>query len=125
MKGDGFRRLLDELAAAWRDKRYTDAVELFTSDVRYLDPTRYSLRGREALLAFFRNDEGYAQVTTWHNVFFDEDAQMGAVEYSYRGAHLYHGVVLVNLEDDLISRWREYQYVSDLDWRPFFRGAVD
>jgi len=124
MKAEEFRTLLDELAAAWRDRRYVDAVQLFTPDIRYLDPTRYSMRGREALLAFFQNDEGYPQLTTWHNVLFDDDAQVGAVEYSYRGTHLYHGVVLVNLQDGRISRWREYQHVSDLDWESFFEGAA-
>lgn len=125
MNADEFRSLIDELATAWRDKRYADAAELFAPDVRYVDPIRYSLSGREALLAFFRDDGGYDQITTWHTVVFDEAAQMGAVEYSYRGTHLYHGVVLVTLEGDRIARWREYQHVSELDWRSFVRGAQE
>ena len=123
MKGDEFRSLLDELATSWRDQRYIDAVKLFTPDVRYVDPIRCSLSGREVLLAFLKNDEGYAQVTTWHNVLFDEAAQMGVVEYSYRGTHLYHGVVLVTLEGVRIARWREYQHVSDLVLAVVFPGC--
>ncbi|MBM3286123.1 MAG: hypothetical protein FJY88_02060 [Candidatus Eisenbacteria bacterium] len=123
MRSDEFRDLLSELAEAWRDKRYVDAVKLFTPDVRYIDPIRYSLSGSEALLAFFQSDEGYPQVTTWHHILFDEAAQIGAAEYSFRGTHLYHGVVLVTLERDRIACWREYQHVSDRDWGLFFRGA--
>ena len=97
---------------------------MFSTDIRYADPTRYSMRGREALLAFFQNDEGYPQSTEWHTVLFDEGSQTGAAEYSYRGTHLYHGVVVVTLERDRVARWREYQHTSDLDWASFFQGAV-
>ena len=119
-----FRRFLDELAEAWRERRYEEAVEMFAPDVRYLDPTRYSMVGRDSLLAFFQDDEGYPQLTTWRNVLFDEATQMGAAEYSYRGTRLYHGVVLINLSAERVARWREYQHTSDLDWQAFFQGAV-
>lgn len=119
-----FRRTLERLAAAWAEKRYEDAAVVFAADVLYLDPLRYTNRGRGELLAFFRQDEGLPQTTLWRHVFFDEAAQVGAAEYSFRGTHLYHGVVLVKVQGDLITHWREFQHVTDLDWEFFFKGAA-
>ncbi len=124
MTREGFQTLLEGLGAAWRDRRYEDAVQNFAPDIRYMDPLRYSISGRDALLAFFRNDGGYPQTTTWHHVWFDEKTQIGAAEYSYRGTHLYHGIVLIRLEDDRITHWREYQHSSELDLEAFFKGAA-
>ncbi len=124
MTREGFLALLEGLGAAWQDRRYDDAINYFAPDIRYVDPLRYSISGRDALLAFFRNDGGYPQTTTWHLVLFDEATQIGAAEYSYRGTHLYHGVVLIRLEDDRITYWREYQHTSELDWESFFKGAA-
>ncbi len=124
MTREGFQTLLESLGTAWRDRRYEDAVRHFAPAVKYLDPLRYSISGRDALLAFFRNDEGCPQSTTWHHVLFDEATQVGAAEYSYRGTHLYHGVVLIRLEGERITHWREYQHTSELDWESFFKGAA-
>jgi len=121
---EGFRALLESLGAAWRDRRYEDAVRHFAPAIKYLDPMRYSISGRDELLAFFRNDGGYPQTTTWHHVLFDETTQIGAAEYSYRGTHLYHGVVLIRVEGERIASWREYQHTSGLDWESFFKGAA-
>ena len=63
MTRDKFRVLLESLGAAWQDRRYEDAVKHFAPTIRYLDPLRYSISGRDALLAFFRNDGGYPQST--------------------------------------------------------------
>jgi hypothetical protein len=55
----------------------------------------------------------------WHNVVFDEEAQVGCGEYTFRGRNQFHGIVIVKVEGGEISRWREYQYRSDLDWNAF------
>ncbi len=124
MKRDEFKALLEGLGTAWRDRRYDDAINYFAPDIRYLDPLRYSISGRDELLAFFRNDEGYPQSTIWHHVLFDETNQVGVAEYSYRGTRLYHGVVMIRLEGERITHWREYQHASELDWEAFFKGAA-
>jgi len=121
MSAREFREFLDSLARAWRERRYDDAAGFFASDVHYVDPCRYDLRGRGEVLAFFRDDGGFPQTTIWRRIVFDEATQFGAAEYSYRGARLYHGVALVGLRENLIAEWREYQHVTESDWERFFR----
>ncbi len=55
----------------------------------------------------------------WHHIVFDADSQVGVGEYTFQGKSRYHGVVIVQLEEGLIARWREYQYTSELDWEVF------
>lgn len=120
MTGGELRQMLDALAAAWAAHDPARAAAFFAADVRYADPTRYRLRGREAVRAFFADDGGLPQSTTWHHVVFDEQQQLGAVEYTYVGTHRYHGLVLVKLDAaGLVSHWREYQHTSDLDWAAY------
>jgi hypothetical protein len=56
---------------------------------------------------------------TWHHLLFDEEAQIGAGEYTFQMNNRYHGIVIVKLRDGKISNWREYQYQSTLDWQNF------
>jgi SnoaL-like protein len=124
MTREGFTSLLQTLARAWTDRDYEKAIGFFAADVRYGDPTRYNLNGRSDLLRFFQDDEGYEQRTDWHHVVFDEDRQLGAAEYSYQGTHLYHGIVLIKVENDQIARWREYQHIADASWEEFTAGTA-
>ena len=119
MTKDDFRRLLDELARAWHEKNYDLAVSFFAEKIAYGDPTRYAMNGKDELLKFFKDDDGYPQHTTWHNVLFDEVRQVGAAEYTYTGTYQYHGVVIIKVENGLITNWREYQHISDQDHRTF------
>lgn len=111
-----FRALLEALAAAWARRDYAAAAEAFAPDVRYSDPWRYFLAGREELHRFFADDDGREQSTVWHTVVFDEDQQVGAAEYTYEGTHRYHGTVLVQVQGGLITHWREYQHVDSRPW---------
>lgn len=111
-----FRALLDLLAAAWARKDYDAAADFFALDVRYSDPWRYTLAGREELRRFFADDEGRDQSTVWHTVVFDEVRQVGAAEYTYQGSHRYHGTALVKVRDGKITHWREYQHVDSRSW---------
>lgn len=119
MTREEFTNLLEQLSQAWRDRRYSAAAACFAHDVGYADPLRYSFQGREALESFFTADDGCSQIITLHLTLFDESQQLGLVEYTYRGSHQYHGVALIQIRDRLISRWREYQHVSELDWETF------
>lgn len=116
MNSKDFSQLLTDLAQAWADRNYERAAYFFADDIKYADPTRYKISNRAELFKFFQDDGGLPQITVWHNILFDEARQMAAVEYSYRGHHLYHGFVLVKLKDDKIWRWREYQHISQLPW---------
>ncbi len=111
-----FRALLEALAAAWARRDYVAAAAFFAPDVRYSDPWRYAHAGRDELQRFFADDEGREQSTVWHTVIFDEDQQVGAVEYTYEGTHRYHGTVLVRVQDGKVTHWREYQHVEPRSW---------
>lgn len=119
-----FEAIFETLARAWSARDYETAAAVFAEDVRYADPLRYRFESRAQLLEFFRNDEGYEQSTVWHNVIFDEERQVGAAEYTYQGTHRYHGLVLIQVRGDEITHWREYQHVSDLDWKEFCSGTA-
>ena len=124
MTHDGFASMLQTLGQAWTARDYEQAIRFFAADVHYGDPLRYTHKNRSDLLRFFQEDGGYEQRTDWHNVVFDEDRQLGAAEYSYLGHHLYHGIVLIKVENDKITRWREYQHISDAPWEEFTAGTA-
>lgn len=123
MTTSDFERMLAYSADCWHRHDYTSAVAQFAEDVRYGDPVRYAIRGRDELLKFFTDDDGLPQLTTWHVIIFDEDKQLGVAEYSYTGTYRYHGVVLIKVEDDQISHWREYQHIDPREW-PEFTAAT-
>jgi hypothetical protein len=56
---------------------------------------------------------------TWHHLTFDEEAQIGFGEYTFEMHGRYHGMVVVNVEAELIKNWREYQYQHQLNWEEF------
>lgn len=126
MTRDEFARVLDRLAAGWRDGDAAAVAAAFAEDVRYLDPVRYRFTARDALLPFFEPPPGGHHVT-WHSVLFDETAQTGVAEYTYVGEHRYHGAVVVEVTaDGLIKGWREWQHVDDTrDWPTFMAGPED
>jgi hypothetical protein len=123
LTGEEFRALLEVLKGAWTRRDYAAAAACFAENVRYADPTRYTLEGRAALCAFFEDDEGREQRVTWHEVVFDPARQVGAVEYTYEGTHRYHGTVVVRLDGGVFTHWREYQHVDDRTWEDFAGGT--
>ena len=121
---DGFRRLLQTMADGWNEGDAEKVAACFAERVSYADPIRYSFRTRAELLPFFEPPEG-GQRTEWHRVVFDEVAQTGAAEYTYRGHRRYHGAVIVVVGDGRVTHWREWQHVSELDWEAFVAGSQD
>jgi hypothetical protein len=113
MNRQQFEDLLGDLAAGWQHRRYSEIIDRFAPDVLYVDPLRYRFTDREALLAFFSADAGADQEVGYHHVLFDEDRQVGMVEYTYRGSFIYHGVAVVKIVDGLIREWREFQHTTD------------
>jgi hypothetical protein len=115
-----FRGLLETVAGAWNEGGTARALACFTDDARYTEPPDIQhYEGRDALFAFFGGDDPPPMSMAWHTIVFDEDQQMGAAEYTYRGTNAYHGVVVIRLRDDLIANWREHQQRSNLDWDEF------
>jgi len=114
-----FEQKLTDIADCWHRHDYESAVAHYAQEVRYGDPVRYAINGREELLKFFANDDGLPQITTWHTIVFDEDKQVGAAEYSYIGTYSYHGIVLVRIANNEITHWREYQQIDPREWPDF------
>ena len=115
-----FRALLEQVARGWNTGDAATSAACFAEDAVYLEPPdRQSYRGRDGLFEFFGGDDPPPMSMRWHHVCFDERAQIGAGEYTFEGRKRYHGVVLVELENGLIARWREYQYESRLEWEDF------
>ena len=108
-----FEDLIGRLGNAWNAGDATSAAGCFAATVDYADPLRYRFSTPEELLPFFAPGPNGHEVS-WHRVLFDESASTGAVEYTYRGHHRYHGVAIVEVDDGgLISAWREWQHRSD------------
>jgi ketosteroid isomerase-like protein len=117
-----FRRLLQRVADSWNVGDARRAAECFAEDAVYSEPPDTQLyRGRAELYRFFGGDEtpDPPMQMAWHYIVFDEDAQVGAGEYTFQAENRYHGAVFVRVRDGLIRNWREYQYRSDLDWEAF------
>jgi hypothetical protein len=102
------------------DAAATDAAACFAEVVDYADPIRYRFSTRAELLPFFEPGPGGHEIE-WHGVLFDEAAQAGVVEYTYRGHHQYHGAAIVEVDaEGLIGSWREWQHLNDdLGWEAF------
>jgi SnoaL-like protein len=114
-----FEQKLTDIADCWHRHDYQAAAAHYAADICYGDPVRYAIKGRDELLEFFSNDDGLPQITTWHTILFDETKQTGAAEYSYTGTYSYHGIVLIKIDDNRITHWREYQHIDPRDWSDF------
>lgn len=117
MTRDDLRVVLDRAAAGWAAGDAAAVADCFAADVEYLDPFLYRFTRRDDLLPFFEPPPGGHHVT-WHSVVWDDEEQVGVVEYTYEGHHRYHGAAVVRLDaDGRVALWREWQHLDDaLDW---------
>lgn len=62
---------------------------------------------------------------TWHHLLFDESKQIGVGEYTfaYKGIET-HGIVIVQIVEGKIQRWREYQDRSEMNREDFVGESV-
>ena len=119
---DGFRTLMERVAAGWREGNARKAADCFTEDALYEEPPRQQFHaGRADLFEFFGGERGtdLPMQMTWHHLVFDPSTQVGAGEYTFRLNRQYHGVVMVQLRGGRIARWREYQIESSLSFEDF------
>lgn len=111
---------MDAVADGWNNSDAAAAARRFAIDAVYLEPPdRQRYVGRQAIYEFFGGADPPPMTMTWHHLIFDADRQVGVGEYTFRGRNQYHGLVIVQVVDGEIARWREYQYRSDLDWTQF------
>ena len=116
-----FRRLMNTVAEGWNEGNASKAADCFATDAIYLEPPdRQLYEGREALFEFFGGAHGPEKPMhmVWHHLAFDAQAQVGFGEYTFTMNNRYHGIVVVKLENGKIKSWREYQYKSDVEWKP-------
>lgn len=118
-----FRVLLNKLARGWNEGNARMAADCFTENAIYSEPPDKQLyKGREALFGFFGGAEGRAESMDmqWHHLVYDEETGIGAGEWTFKFAgSISHGVVMIKIENGLISHWREYYYESPLGWEDF------
>ncbi len=108
---------MQTIADAWSNHEPDRAAACFAEDVVYVEPPgkqRYAGRSQIRELS-----DAPGMSMTFHHLVFDESQQIGCGEYTFRGGRQYHGLVIVSIRDGLVSRWREYQYNSDLSWDDF------
>jgi uncharacterized protein (TIGR02246 family) len=111
MTAGEFHALLAQLADAWAALDGDRAAQLFTDDAVYMQPPDEQLFvGRDQLRAYFRAlDPGtYLRLD---NVWFDEEAQRGACEFTFGVAGdepADHGVAILGVVGGRIHAWREY-----------------
>lgn len=113
-----FVTLMETIRNSWIAGDTRGALECFTDDCVYMEPPdeqRYE--GRDELFEFFGGDDPPSMDLVWHHLLVDGDTGVG--EYTYRGHGQYHGIVIVQLRDGRVSRWREYQQASELDFDAF------
>lgn len=117
-----FEQLMHTVAAGWNEGDARKAADCFSEEAIYVEPPEKQLyHGRAELYEFFGGDSGtdLPMQMTWHHLAFNEEEQVGFGEYTFQLNNRYHGIVIVKLESGLISRWREYQYRSELGWEEF------
>lgn len=115
-----FETLMQRIAHGWSTGDPSLAASCFTEDVTYLEPPdRQHYSGRQAVWELSGGADPPPMSMTWHHLLFDERRQQGVGEYTFVGRQQYHGLVIVELHDGLVRRWREYQYANDLSWAEF------
>jgi len=104
--------LLERLATAWSTQDTGLALSCFTEDAVYMEPPDIQIYvGHEQLRPYFAALPP-GTVMEFHNVMLDAAERVGAGEYTFGSAGkpvADHGVAVVELENDRIARWREYQ----------------
>lgn len=123
MRGSQFDELMQTIASGWNTKNPKIAVACFTNDAIYIEPPNKQLiRGHEELYQYFGGDLGVEMKLTWQNLFFNEEKQSGAGEYTFEmNGIIHHGVALVDMEDGKIKMWREYDVPGNLSYEEFLK----
>lgn len=118
-----FEELMETIAKCWNTKNSRAAVACFTADAVYIEPPdKQLIRGRSELYEYFGGDTGFDMKLTWHNLFFNEDTQSGAGEYTFEmKGKVHHGVAIIELEKGKVRLWREYDMKSNLSYADFLK----
>lgn len=123
MNKEGFVVLMQTIANGWNTKNARMAVDCFTDDAVYIEPPdKQFFSGKDELFEYFGGKKGIDMRLTWHQLFFDENKQMGSGEYTFEmNGVIHHGVAVVEMKRGLISHWREYDTRGSLSYSEFLQ----
>jgi hypothetical protein len=118
-----FEKLMMTIAEGWNSGNAKIAVACFSEDAIYIEPPdKQLIQGRDKLYDYFGGDAGADMKLTWHNLFFNEAKQSGAGEYTFEmNGTVHHGVAVVDIKNDLINFWREYDVAGSLSYGDFLK----
>ena len=117
-----FSQILEGIEKSWNTGDARRAAEFFTDDAVYEEPPKKQFyRGKNEIYEFFGGKKGFEKPMKmkWHNLSFNEEKQIGFGEYTFAMNNQYHGIVVIKFDNKKISKWREYQYKSELDFKNF------
>jgi ketosteroid isomerase-like protein len=103
---------MEEVAQAWSRLDTERALACFAPDAVYMEPPDVQLYIGHAQLRPYFAALPPGTFMIFHCMWFDEERQVGAGEYSFGregAASADHGVAVVELRDGRIAFWREYQ----------------
>lgn len=117
--------LMQTVADGWNTKNAKQAVECFTDDAIYIEPPdKQFFKGKKELYEYFGGDTGFDMKLTWHHLFFNEDEQIGSGEYTFEmNETIHHGVAVIEIKNEKISLWREYDTVGKLSYDNFLKTS--
>ncbi len=123
MNKSQFENLLQTVATGWNTKDARMAVECFSDNAIYLEPPDKQLvKGKDELYQYFGGESGADMKLTWHNLFFNQEKQSGVGEYTFEmNDVIHHGVAIVEIEDEKINFWREYDIPGTLTYEDFIK----
>lgn len=117
-----FRKLMNNLAAAWTSQNTAQALACFTPDATYMQPPDEQFyKGHEQLKAYFGALKT-GTTMTFHHLWFDAEKQTGAGEFTFGNTlskSAVTGVAVVSLENGKIKSWREYFIKGPIDFQEF------
>lgn len=117
-----FEQLMERLSRGWSTQDTELAVSCFTRGAVYMEPPNIQLYvGHEQLRPYF-DALTPGTFMRWHELWFDEETQTGAGEYSFGNADndtADHGIAVVELADGAIRFWREYQRTGPAEHSDF------
>ncbi|NJO82216.1 MAG: SnoaL-like domain-containing protein [Blastochloris sp.] len=112
MTTDAFQMLMQRVAQAWSQQATEEALACFTDDAIYLEPPDIQFyQGHDQLRPYFAALQP-GTFLRFHYLWFDEANQVGAGEFSFGiagRATADHGIIVVEMRDEKIAFWREYQ----------------
>ncbi|MEK7534296.1 MAG: nuclear transport factor 2 family protein [Patescibacteria group bacterium] len=117
-----FKKVMQSIADAWNEGNAKKAVDCFSDDAIYTEPpNKQFFKGKDQLFIYFGGDSGRKKQMkmSWHNLLFDEHKQIGMGEYTFEMNDKNHGVTVVEIRNNKIKMWREYQWTGNLNYDVF------